>query len=376
MMAVVLAPFLLACWIAFDDPLFSISDRTRWYRENLSLPAAVPMNPLIFLWSQVSEQPANYLDTALGGLLTYPLTYKWSGFDPWLPGLGTSIEILAIVGLFAFVWSPQGRFILLALFASLVPYIFTWRVPNFGLVHHFRYTLHAYPIQLIAAALVLVTAAQLLWSLTSRARPSPIRFDRPAIVKSLATVGLIGAVWLGLTSLPYLRMKEDLNAGRSAIVLAGAWDRMFFRTGWYPPLTRGNVTARFSKGRKAVVWVPMAPGRDHRLVLRLDPFVFVDSPPQLLGVDVNGQRLAVLALEWERSRVGEYVVEVPAELGRGGLTRVELTASYSTRVESVQRISSTELMPSFHELVADNTELSFMLWAVVVEPEADSGTAD
>ena len=49
MMAVAVVPFLLACWIAFGDPLFSITDRTRWYRENLGLPALAPMNPLVFL---------------------------------------------------------------------------------------------------------------------------------------------------------------------------------------------------------------------------------------------------------------------------------------------------------------------------------------
>ena len=243
--------------------------------------------------------------------------------------------MLSIVGLFAFVWSGHGRFLLLVLFASLVPYIFTWRVPNFGLVHHFRYTMHAYPIQLIAAMLVIVRSVEGARWLVRRGRVTWTWLERRLVLKGIATLGLMAAVWLGLSILPYLRMQEDLRAGRVAIVFAGEWDRLFFRSGWYPALTRGNVATRFSKGRKTSVWVPMRPGQDHRLTLRLDPFVFTGAPPQLLGVAVNGTRLGVLTLTWDRERVGEYTLEVPAEIVDAGLNRVDFEASYSTPVGSV-----------------------------------------
>ena len=89
------------------------------------------------------------LNTAVQGLTTYPFEIKWAGFNLWLRGLGRPLMWLSLAGMIAALWTRNGRFLAILLIASLLPYAFTWRIPGGG---EWRFTMHAYPIYLIAMA--------------------------------------------------------------------------------------------------------------------------------------------------------------------------------------------------------------------------------
>ena len=62
------------------------------------------------------------------------------------------LRLLSLAGLALFVWSRKGRLLLVILPAALAPFAFTFRITggNEG-----RFTLMAYPFDLVAAALTL-----------------------------------------------------------------------------------------------------------------------------------------------------------------------------------------------------------------------------
>ncbi|MSO62565.1 MAG: phospholipid carrier-dependent glycosyltransferase [Acidobacteria bacterium] len=165
--AAVVSPFLVNCWITFGDPLFSLHDRTRSFQQWFDLPTGTPMSPGQFLLSKAAAAPVGFAETAFNGFTTYPFHYKWNGFEAWL----------ALIGMVLFLWSFPGHLLLLVLLSSMVPYVFTWQTPRILELHHFRYTLQAYPIYLIAAALaieqatLLVRAARLKWMVSDRRPP-------------------------------------------------------------------------------------------------------------------------------------------------------------------------------------------------------------
>ena len=65
-----------------------------------------------------------------------------------------------IIGLIVLAASPHGRLLLLIMVTSLVPFAFTWKVdPNW------RFTVHAYPFLLIAAAVGVGAAATIVRAL-------------------------------------------------------------------------------------------------------------------------------------------------------------------------------------------------------------------
>ena len=67
---------------------------------------------------------------AAEGLTWYPFRTKWTGFDFWFGHLGTILAWLSAAGLLIFATTRTGRFLLVLLLASLVPYAFTWTIPE------------------------------------------------------------------------------------------------------------------------------------------------------------------------------------------------------------------------------------------------------
>ena len=63
-------------------------------------------------------------------------------------GLGTALACLAIAGLVAWLWSAEGRLLLVMFFGSLVPFSMTWTVLGGA---EWRLTFFAYAFYLIAA---------------------------------------------------------------------------------------------------------------------------------------------------------------------------------------------------------------------------------
>jgi hypothetical protein len=146
-MLALVGPFLLSCAIAFGDPFYAVNAHTKFYRSRSGLAFEESMSWLGYL--RAGSPLWQQLETGLRGLTTYPFTNKWQGLEyvaSWLP---PALSIAAVVGLVLLLRSAQGRLLLVVLFTSLLPYAFTWRIPGGA---EWRFTMHAYPFYLIAAA--------------------------------------------------------------------------------------------------------------------------------------------------------------------------------------------------------------------------------
>jgi Dolichyl-phosphate-mannose-protein mannosyltransferase/PA14 domain len=168
---VVVGPFLLACALAYGDPLYSVNYHTKFYRSRSGLEFQQAMGWLDYLraGSPLVEQAG----TGLRGLTTYPFGNKWRGFDGLGAWLGTPLSLCALAGLVLFALRPVGRLLLVVLVTSLLPYAFTWRIPGGA---EWRFTMHVYPLYLLAAALAIVTGVSLgAQRVRRRASSSPAR---------------------------------------------------------------------------------------------------------------------------------------------------------------------------------------------------------
>lgn len=153
----VAGPFLLACTLAYGDPLYSVNYHTKFYRSRSGLEFQQAMGWLDYLraGSPLLEQAG----TGLRGLTTYPFGNKWRGFEAFSPWLGTALSLAALPGLVLFALRPAGRLLLLVLATSLLPYAFTWRIAGGA---EWRFTMHAYPFYLLAASHAIATVASLV----------------------------------------------------------------------------------------------------------------------------------------------------------------------------------------------------------------------
>ena len=152
-LTIVVAPFLISCAIATGDPFFAINYHTSYYRFAENQPIHEPMSAAEYLRSKFVDRPIRTLDTGLNGLFVQPFITKWHGFEPWVEGFGSGVRAIAVVGLAALPFFAAGRLLLVILLGSLLPYIFTWNVGGGG---DWRFTMHAYPFFLVAAALAVV----------------------------------------------------------------------------------------------------------------------------------------------------------------------------------------------------------------------------
>jgi hypothetical protein len=154
---VVVGPFLLSCALAYGDPLYSVNYHTKFYRSRSGLEFQQAMGWLDYL--RAGSPLAEQLETGLRGLTTYPFGNKWRGFEAFGPWLGTLLSLCALPGLLLFALRPAGRLLLVVLVTSLLPYAFTWRIPGGA---EWRFTMHVYPLYLLAAAVAMVTAGSLV----------------------------------------------------------------------------------------------------------------------------------------------------------------------------------------------------------------------
>jgi hypothetical protein len=95
------------------------------------------------------RDPLGILWVFTQGVTTVPFTSKWIGLEIWLSGLGRVLSWFSVAGLLIFFSDRTGRFLLLMLTLSVVPYAFTWHIDGGG---EWRFTMLAYPIYLIASA--------------------------------------------------------------------------------------------------------------------------------------------------------------------------------------------------------------------------------
>jgi hypothetical protein len=268
--------------------------------------------------------------------------------------LGPVLAACALAGLVWWLFSPPGRLLLVVLFSSLVPFAFTWDVPGGS---EWRFTLHAYPFYLVAAARFITGLRVLAHPVLLGRR---VWNYRRTVVPAVAGAALAAvAGWWLAVGLRYLRFREDVRTGQPARFEAGPRDRLFIGEGWYRPTSLGNVRVRFSRGRRGVIDLPLTAGRSHALTLRLDPFQFEGAPPQTVRVLLNGTAMADLSLQWDESRIGTYTVTLPAAQVREGDNRLELQAAYSTNAASVG---------GGGQEVSGDRDVAFLFWYLRVEP--------
>jgi hypothetical protein len=149
-LAALVAPFLISCAIAYGDPLYAVNVHTKFYRSRSGLAFQQSMSWLDYL--RAGSPLGQQVSTGLRGLTTYPFGNKWHGLDYFLPWLALPLAAAAVAGLVLFLRSWPGRLLLVVLFASLLPYAFTWTIPGGA---EWRFTMHAYPFYLVAAGLAL-----------------------------------------------------------------------------------------------------------------------------------------------------------------------------------------------------------------------------
>ena len=147
-MSAVVAPYIVNCWIVFGDPLYAINYHTTFYRARANQSFDQPMTVGAYLASQLMRDPLGVLWIFTQGVTTVPFTAKWIGLNYWLANFGRVLSWLSVAGLLIFLADRTGRFLLMMLTLSLVPYAFTWHIDGGG---EWRFTMLAYPIYLIAS---------------------------------------------------------------------------------------------------------------------------------------------------------------------------------------------------------------------------------
>jgi hypothetical protein len=185
--AALVAPYMINCAIATGDPLYAINYHTVYYRAAEGRNFDRPQSAFAYVATKLRERPLETIDTAAQGLVTVPFHNKWFGFVHWFTWLPATLRAPAAAGLICAVFSPSGRFLLLLLVASLLPYAVTWSVGGGG---EWRFTQHAYPFYLVLGAWVVVTLVQVAVSV-ARGRLRP---DRRALVRLAAKAGLALAI--------------------------------------------------------------------------------------------------------------------------------------------------------------------------------------
>ena len=183
----VVAPYLFNCALATGDPFVAINYHTTYYRFAEQRPIDQPMSAASYVRERLVTRPVRTIDTAIDGVLVQPFVTKWRGFEPWRTGLGATLRLVALAGLALLLFNSGGRLFLVMLAASLVPYMLTWNVGGGG---EWRFTMHAYPFFLVAAAAAVTLTARGL----RRLRLPPARGWRPAILRAAGRVVLVAAL--------------------------------------------------------------------------------------------------------------------------------------------------------------------------------------
>ena len=317
-LAIVVGPYLVSCAIAYGDPLIAINYHTRYYRYSEGAASDAPMSASTYVTSKLRDRPFTTIDTGFNGLFVQPFVSKWRGLEPWIRGLGEAASWLAIAGVAGLAFSSGGRLFLLVLLTSLVPYMFTW---NIGGGNEWRFTMHAYPFYLLAAAWAVVRAGETVVRVargrTPELAPRPW-FRRAAAV--LVVFALGRAAYLGL---PWLSVRESIGSGASTSIETGDRDRLFYRDGWSRPFAEG-ITARVMVDERATLAFPLPERRSYDMVLRLDP-VLPDRQDRFTLL-FNRRLLGTLPILWDPRRVGSYRLHVPADLVRAGTNELTIVA--------------------------------------------------
>jgi hypothetical protein len=302
-LAALVVPYLVSCGIASGDPFLALNYHTSYYRFAEGLPIDAPMSAAGYIAAKAARHPIETIDVGVTGLFVRPFQIKWAGLEPWAPGLGTFAGCASLAGLVIWLFSPRGRFMLVILLTSLVPFAFTWNIGGGG---EWRFTMHAYPLYVVAAVYACASVSSTGWWTSRR-----------LVARRGVTVAALGAAVAAVyVSLPWFVAREAIARREAATIAAGGRDVAFFRGGWTPPRVEGAITTRVSLGPHARMHFPLPARRDYEFSLRLDPV----SPErqQRITVLFNRQLIGSLRLTWDPSRVGAYRISIPGWRTRTG----------------------------------------------------------
>jgi hypothetical protein len=349
--AVLIAPYLIACWVVFGDPLYAINYHTQFYLDRSGRAAEV-ISASRYVLDVWRSAPVEALDTALVGLTVYPFTNKWGGMSAWIPGLGTLLMALAAGGLIVCVWTPRWRVLIAVLLGSLVPYMMTWRIVGGS---EWRFTLHAYPLYVIAAGAGVTAMVSWGRALVAGWRPSwrPLAWRGGAMMVAL----ILALAWT--YGAPYLIARSTLRRGEPAVIGAGERDRLLLTSGWSELSRTGNVTARFNTAARSHVRIPLPAQRAYALELRLDPIPVGAEPVQRVHVFFNDRPVATLQLTWNPDLVGRYTVEIPAALVTPGANDLALQPEYT--------VDADEVADRYPDVTGED-RVGFRFWYLLVRP--------
>jgi hypothetical protein len=322
-MLLAVGPFLVNCWRAFGDPLYSINVHANVYRATAG-EAAGDASAQRYIGEHLRDQPIETIDTFVLGLTHYPFANKWNGFEPWGQRLPSLLAAAALSGLFLWVALPEGRLLLFVLAASLAPYALTWR-----LIFDWRFTEHAYPFFLVAAS---STPWFLIQAITRRRRLFEDRMRaRAALIAWMVTAAASAAIAFVFTRVtPVLMFREAVAAGRPATIMAGDRDTAFFGNEWPRVVQGGAIATRVAAGTRATIVLPLPAAADYDALIRVDPAQaplrqgMVAAPIQLL---LNGRLIGTCDSGSTPDRIGICRVVLPADAARTGANRLTVATS-------------------------------------------------
>lgn len=331
-------PYLINCARQFGDPFYAVNYHTAFYQGREDR-ARRDTTAASYVGSKITQQPLRSLRVGAIGLTTYPFLNKWGGFHAWLPGLGIVLAIAAVAGLLSWLRSDIGRLLLVVLMTSLAPYALTWPIRGGA---EWRFTLHAYPFYLIAAALSLSYVAQrsraalpfkAAWAWAGR--PEGLRYVR---MGRLLAVGIVASVCSLAAARwwPWLEFREALQAKEAATIAFGERDAAFLGDGWSRAVRSGDRQVRFATAVGSTLLVPLPDRRDYLLRLRLDPFEEPLRGRQRVAVFFNKTPIGAIVVGETPERDGAYELAAPAAAVRVGRNRIDLFASQLVPVRTLR----------------------------------------
>lgn len=338
---VLVAPFLVNCYVRFGDPLYSINWHSGFYGQRSGLETTEDLSTVEFLRRQFDRSGLAMVDSAIRGFTHYPWANKWTELGRhWGDALALALKYLCLIGLLMWLWPVEGRLALVVLAGSMAPFVFTWEAHT-----QWRFTQHAYPFYMAAAAFAVARPLGWLTDLV-RSRQHITEDLGRAVVRTLVTAGVAAVFFAGMALLPPLIAYRDLTRGQPAsvggdgrMVLFVEREVFFFAGGWSPPITEGNVTFHDSIGNRGRLRVPMSSEHVYRCLVRLDPLSPADGLP-VVEIHVNGSAYQTAKPDTSQG-VATYTATIPRGIVTTGLNRVEIVAVGRYRPEaggSVDRV--------------------------------------
>jgi hypothetical protein len=252
-----------------------------------------------------------------------------------------------------FTGSPVGVLLLVVLVSSLLPYAFTWNIAGGG---EWRFTMHVYPLYLLAAFYAVDRVVRAVWWLRKPPNWRALWRWRHLALASAVIVGGVGA-YTGYRALPYFVQREALGAGDPVTISTGWRDAVFYTSGWSDWRRDGAVTSRVATGDRGWIRFALPRHRSYRITIRVDPVT--PDAPRLLTLLLNGRLLHRFQLHFDPQRVGSHTVDVPAEFVSPGATVLTLVAD-STVPAGTAGPRYASLQPS--------TPVSIRVWYVRIHP--------